>query len=370
MKDALAERLLIRVMNWGAERVAEERSLLQDLANYKYDEYQQFSPGIRFIESLALWLNQFKTHQEREEAYQFIKEKLVFFSSAEIEHLIQIAYPDFIRPHLLRRSAKINNQNPNHFGRIVNSVEFEKIQRQCLFLGLSDGARIGQFRRANRDLNHEQISLTYQISDDQVDDLLEQLNKDISKINGGLLTDTKFTTIVLIDDFSGSGRSYYMPKENQSPGGKIAKFSRHLMDPDDQLYKLVDFSNLNIITLLYIATDQAREHIDKYSKILFQETNVDCQVEVVQAIPQSICVRNDTSELLNSLIQNYYDDAIYDRHMEKGETEDVRRGFADCSLPLVLHHNTPNNSIALLWSYEDAKIRGIFPRIRRHKEGI
>jgi hypothetical protein len=37
-------------------------------------------------------------------------------------------------------------------------------------------------------------------------------------------------------------------------------------------------------------------------------------------------------------------------------------------LPLVLHHNTPNNSICLLWSYEDTQVRGLFPRIKRHKE--
>ena len=27
--------------------------MLQDFARYKYDEYQQFSPGLRFVESLA-----------------------------------------------------------------------------------------------------------------------------------------------------------------------------------------------------------------------------------------------------------------------------------------------------------------------------
>ena len=29
---------------------------LQLLADYKYDHYQRFGPGRRFIESLALWL--------------------------------------------------------------------------------------------------------------------------------------------------------------------------------------------------------------------------------------------------------------------------------------------------------------------------
>ena len=58
MRDALAERLLANVMAWSPTDVARERPILQALALLKYDEYQQFSPGMRFVESLALWLAQ------------------------------------------------------------------------------------------------------------------------------------------------------------------------------------------------------------------------------------------------------------------------------------------------------------------------
>ena len=71
MRDLLAERLLANVMGWTQEDVARERPDLQAMAAYKYDEYQQFSTGMRFVESLALWLNQFKTNQERAVAYEF-----------------------------------------------------------------------------------------------------------------------------------------------------------------------------------------------------------------------------------------------------------------------------------------------------------
>jgi len=59
LKDELAEALLARVMGWDQQKVAQERAVLQDMARYKYDEYHQFAPGQRFIESLALWLRQF-----------------------------------------------------------------------------------------------------------------------------------------------------------------------------------------------------------------------------------------------------------------------------------------------------------------------
>jgi len=86
MRDLLAERLLGKVMNWTPEDVARERPILQALATLKYDEYQQFSPGMRFVESLALWLNQF-TPEEKVVVYQFVKDRLIFFSSAEMNHL-------------------------------------------------------------------------------------------------------------------------------------------------------------------------------------------------------------------------------------------------------------------------------------------
>ena len=43
MKELLAERLLASVMNWQPEDLARERPILQAMAAYKYDEYQQFS---------------------------------------------------------------------------------------------------------------------------------------------------------------------------------------------------------------------------------------------------------------------------------------------------------------------------------------
>src|SRR5260370_11467415 len=49
---------------------------------------------------------------------------------------------------------------------------FRSRQRQCLFLSLSEGARIDSFRRANPDLNHEQIWQTYELSDPRVRELV------------------------------------------------------------------------------------------------------------------------------------------------------------------------------------------------------
>ncbi len=60
------------------------------------------------------------------------------------------------------------------------------------------------------------------------------------------------------------------------------------------------------------------------------------------------------------LLHKFYDDSVEDEH--KGQ---VLHEFADGGLPLVLSHNTPNNSVYLLWEKE--KTQPLFPRYERHQ---
>jgi hypothetical protein len=67
------------------------------------------------------------------------------------------------------------------------------------------------------------------------------------------------------------------------------------------------------------------------------------------------------------ILSEYYDPAIENIHTGK----DIWMGFKDCSIPLVLEHNTPNNSIALLWAESDGEegahaMKPLFRRRQRH----
>jgi hypothetical protein len=59
------------------------------------------------------------------------------------------------------------------------------------------------------------------------------------------------------------------------------------------------------------------------------------------------------------LCERYYDPRIGDVH-----TSDVKYGYDSCGLPLVLHHNTPNNSLFFLWARKWGN--PLFPRFERH----
>ncbi len=359
MKDALAEKLLATVLGWGPEEVAAERPLLQAMAAFKYDEYEQYSPGMRFVESLAVWMNQFDA-EDRPTAYRFVRERLVFCSAREMDHLVATAYPDFIRPILLNRVAAESTMNRFHVGHVTSSEPFQLRQRETLFLGLSDGARIDAFRRANRELNHEQIWQTHELASKRVSELLEKLEKHVNA--------KAFRTIVLLDDFSASGSSYFSEKNDGSFSGKVAKFLASVGNANDPLHSLVNSEGAELIILIYMATDKAIQYLrSSLEKQTFPGIN-SIRVETVQLLPNSISiVRNKASEY-GPLIEKYYDHEVHDVHMQRGGTPDAKYGYADCGLPVVLHHNSPNNSLALLWSYEDRDVRGLFPRVQRHRE--
>src|ERR1035438_6684556 len=184
MRASLAERLLATVMEWSPEDISRERPLIDVLARLKYDEYQQFSPGMRFTESLAYWLSQFRELWERQSAYNFFKSKLIFCSAAEMNHLVSLAYSDHIRPHLLKKIAAEVGFNPWHFPRATSLPEFQVLERQTLYLGLSDGARTDVFRRFNPHLSHEQVRQSHELAEERVDKLLGKLRKGLAEIVG------------------------------------------------------------------------------------------------------------------------------------------------------------------------------------------
>lgn len=368
MRDPLAERLLAEVMEWSQEDVARERPVLQAMATYKYDEYQQFSPGMRFVESLALWLSQFKSTDEKKIAYDFAKRRLIFTSAAEMSHLVSMAYPDHIRPLLLRKAAADAGYNQWHIAKVAESMEFKVLQRRCLFLGLSDGARIDLFRRYNnRELSHEQVYPTYEISAGRVDVLLTKLNVALTKLLGKdpPAEMLKFRTVVLLDDFSASGISYLRKEENGGYDGKVAKFHEYLTDSKNEVSKLIDIKQANFYVVLYMATEQARQHLEPLLNDMWASTGAECSIIVVHPLGPEIKLEPDSGESMDELINNYYDESVETEHTKKGGS-DVKYGFAQCGLPLVLSHNTPNNSISLLWA-ETEKVRALFPRVNRHK---
>src|SRR5258705_6058704 len=105
MRNDVAQALMLNVLEGASfEEIDEARKYFQNMAKYKYDDYQQYYPGMRFIERFALWLNQFDD-QDKRTALEFIRQKLIFISQAEMNLLVSSAFPDVIREHLVKDVA-------------------------------------------------------------------------------------------------------------------------------------------------------------------------------------------------------------------------------------------------------------------------
>jgi len=364
LRDALAEELLAKVMKWTPEDVARERPDLQALATYKYDDYQQFSPGMRFVESLASWLEQFETIEERNIAFHFLKKRLVYVSPSEMSNLVLTSYPDVIRNFLIEQIAKLKGLPQWQVTRIAESLEFKVLLRQSMFLGLSDGSHVDIFRRGSPALSNEQILRTHEINETRAAEMIRSLTVDLKDLLGRepLPNECLFRNVFLLDDFSGSGKSY-IRRSNAVYKGKIAKFFYDTCCSDGKKTKLIDPEKVHVYLLLYIATPQALDYLKVLGPELFKEIPFD--IGIVHILSHSTRLNEEKDSAFIILLKKYYDKGIETDSYLIGKHEKPYLGFDECSLPLVLNHNTPNNSVTLLWFDENRKYRGLFPRISR-----
>lgn len=370
MKYELAESILKSTMqHWDITTMAEETKNIQIISEIKYDDYQQYTHGMRYVESLALWLRQFSGKEDLDLAYQAVKDYLVYISEEEMRQLVTYAYPIKMKKFLIERTKQFCTENC-----ICELVERKKIYsyfRRCsMFLGLSDGAHMDFFRRQNHELSNEQVFVHYDFSQNKANNMMKDLEKDphivelTEKYSGKL--SARFYTFYLIDDFTGSGKSY-IRKDNSGWTGKIKKFYDRLKEMNCRL------EDAEVHLILYVATQKALDYIKSTVDLFAKEIGLlPITVDALQIVAP---LNWEQHKALFDLLQRNYEECLklgvgsyVDQHFEKGKGKYPFLGFADCSLPLILYHNTPNNSLPLLWYSWKDEVYALFPRITRHKE--
>lgn len=381
MRDELAERLLSRVMNWRAPELQRFVPDLQALSLMKYDEYGNYGPGIKFVENLAAWLDQFPA-DKRQTALDFVMDELVFVSNSEMAHLISLVPLEVLRPVIRKRISEQLDISRFRIAQIEATVEFQRLMRSSLIIGASDGAKLDQLRRASSELSHEQFiqgtepdlhqlkrlsrKLAKRFSggdedkgQDEVADVPEQVETE-----DGLAEATPiapFEHVFFVDDFSGSGRTLLRKDDGEPWDGKMLRLRDHLATASQSGYVVEDVPGTIV---LYFASEKAQAHL---ADQLAAAGLSNWTVEVVAELPSSRCV-DRTNEQLAELCNQVVDPITKDKH--KGLAP---LGYSDCALPLVLTHNTPNNSICVLWMdtrdevmAESTRLKALFPRFERH----
>ena len=370
MKYELAESILESTMlHWDMTRMSEETKNIQIISEIKYDDYQQYTHGMRYVESLALWLRQFDSEEDKETAYWAVKDLLIYISEEEMRQLVTYSFPVAMKKFLLQQTKRFCEK----YG--IAGLEERKslyayFRRCSMFLGLSDGAHMDFFRRQNPELSNEQVFVHYDFSQSKAADMIKNLEKDTSvqkmmeKYPGKL--SAQFYSFFLMDDFTGSGKSY-IRKDGEGWHGKIKKFFERLKKMD------LCSKDVEVHLVLYAATDRALKSIQEQADLFTEEMGrKPITVDALQIIePLNWESHKNLLDLLERNYEKYlgFGKASYeDGHFKVGGGKYPYLGFADCSLPLILYHNTPNNTLPVLWySWED-EVCPLFPRVTRHKE--
>jgi hypothetical protein len=357
---------LADIMAWDAGQDRTEFEWLRLMSKMKYDGYQDFLAGARFVESLADWLQQFD-QKERATAYDFVRKSLVYVSTAEMNHLVELFYPETVVWRLQEEvSRRLEIPRWSVWASDKSRQLFNRLRRQSLFIELSDGARIDVFRRANTGLiSNEQTVTAPRLNDEKFDELLEDLRKEIDD------PEAKFSFVFLIDDFVGSGTTLLRKKDGDKWTGKLVRFWE---DNEDRFKKYFE-DDWSLCVHHYLATQRAKTTIEERSALIAKDREPNKWFAKIQfsygsELPTDLPLSLDSHSGLLHLADRYYDSSLETRHT-KVAGEDVRLGFGQCALPLVLEHNTPNNSIALLWADTSGDnnqhaMRPLFRRRQRH----
>ena len=361
MDQRLGLDILSKIMNWSDDRARREFAWLRLMARLKYDGYQDFLAGVRFIESLATWLQQFAS-EERETAYSFVRNELVYVGPVEMQRLVETFYPRTVQNRLLRCvSARRGIPTYRIWADPTAAREFERLKRATLFMGLSDGARIDILRHTNeRVLTNEQIVVATQLDAEKWQDMLKKLRRDLNDPTA------KFALVYLVDDFMGSGTSFLrFDQEKQDWVGKLMRFRDSVLLATRATSGSTPFEEeeWELCVHHYIASHKAAHDIQNRAADLrgspgaaswFRSIHFSFGMVLPASLPISADPRHGA---FIDLTKKYYDPVIQTPHTDVGGVTHLGLGYGGCALPLVLEHNTPNNSVALLWAETDGGVR-------------
>jgi hypothetical protein len=365
MNQGLALKILSGIMNWNTDQARVQFAWLRLISRLKYDGYQDYLAGARFVESLATWLQQFEP-EEREAAYEFVRRNLVYVGTAEMQHLVEAVYPETVQRRLVRAVAeRLGIPQYRVWSQPEATDAYNLLLRKTLFLGLSDGARIDAFRRANVGIiSNEQVVVATQIDSGKWASLLGDLREHTGD------GQARFSTVYLIDDFVASGTTL-LKKRNSEWSGKLIKF----WDSTTSVLGSHFEPDLLVCIHHYISSHRASVAVeDNYGQAFRERSDIglfrNVEFSFGTILPEDLPIDEARYNEFMQLVEKYYDPVIETPHMKQGG-EDARLGFGRGALPLILEHNTPNNSVALLWAETEGgegahAMRPLFRRRQRH----
>jgi hypothetical protein len=309
--------------------------------------------------------------------YDFVKKYIIYVNSNQISHLIDLLYNTKVIPLIRSKVVEdfMNSGQPLNkysYRRLDNSPEFKVHKRKTLFIGLSDGSHIDLIRR-NSYLDNDQVLTNYYPDDTKIESLAEKLEQSEELEN---VADKKFETIILVDDFTASGSSFIRKKSDASFTGKLPKFFNAIEGNSKFRELLTD--NFEVRLYFLIATDNSLQHIKELmAEYMQQHGNLEVEPDCIHRLGEDAKFTShqetDAKAMLDIISNKCYINipALTEPYLESYTDGDERYylGYKQCALTVVLNHNTPNNSLPIIWQpkrEEGDPLYPLFYRITRH----
>ncbi len=295
-----------------------------------------------------------------------------------MNYLVDLLYDSKIRPILLDMATTETGMPSYKRSSNVVHNRFEIEKRSALVVGLSDGAHTDILRRS-AGFSNEQVLTNYYPDGKKLKDMLDELRKD-DKLKR--IEKPYFRRIFLIDDFTASGKSFIRYDEsNGKYHGKLKKIidelcTRGYVEKGQKIehlsYLLNPEQKIQIDILFCIATERAKtsikDNLDDYLKSVGWQDKVEFNIHIVQLLEDKLSNDIKSDNDLVKIIKkdkHFVEECVISKSYKVGKNDSPWLGFDECALPVVLAHNTPNNSLPIIW--QDAeRFHGLFPRISRH----
>ena len=354
MNENLALDTISNLLEWEKDDLDKsEFEWLKLLSQFKYDNYEGYEPGSRFFTSLIGWLKQFADIQDRKTAYDFLKNHLIFFSRQEIIHLVYRLWP-LAQREIINAVAE-QEGIPQWEVMSKAKMKYDIHLRQSLFVGLSDGAKMDVFRRDNEGtISNEQTLVAYEISKKKWTSICNELKTEIGK--KGWSVAPVFKHVFLIDDFTASGTTLIrFDKVKNEWNGKIKSFMEHILEAE---LKVLD-DNCHIHVHHYVGTATSEKKVKKrihdfkgYLASILNEAdgkqkypNLRFTASFGLVLDKKFYISKKSCPDFAKLIAQHYDKSI-----QTVTTGCVKFGYKRGRLGVVFEHNTPNNSVGLIWA--------------------
>ncbi|WP_157255306.1 hypothetical protein [Pedobacter sp. Leaf216] len=283
------------------------------------------------------WLNNFSTEQEKSHAL-FLLSNFMYFGTLQIRQLLISLYRDLYKYPAVE---KIRQENGNTTDLTLINEQFFESQKNTRFIGLGNASESGAhllywFRQEN--------NLSNTLFPDNQGIFINEENGELR------LKEESIKHYVLFDDFCGSG----------------SQAIRYSVDIVEKIKKIDP--TIKVSCLMLFATKTGKEKVIKKSKFDYIEAVVEldnsfkcfdpnsryfqnCPDHIDQEFMKKFCM-----EYCEPLVRSLWTKDGYEGEALEKIVKNTTLGFGDCQLLIGFYHNTPNNTLPIIWYDEEEEL--------------